>query len=237
MKTSVISGISGACRMATSPVEPGRLARLALGALALSVALASTAWAGAKDQSQNSVVDINDTGTIDNATAKSKIQSAKPCALQAQIQTLVGPGTEDGSVAICIADADVHSPSAGGNGIVLATELKGGKLKLKADLSEAKIGDVGCGKVEAISYNGGIRCFLDNETYRGDANVPGSWRADCAAQGGIASTTPGGTTKLKLHPDQSVVVGLCQTFVLGKRLTGPGVDFARTGQRTPQFIP
>ena len=103
-----------------------------------------------------------------------------------------------------------------------------------ADLSEVAILGQACGDTEAISYNGGIRCFLDDATYRGDANVPGSWRADCAAHGGLASTAPG-VTKLKVNSAQSVVVGLCQTFVVGERLTGPGAgtDFARTGQRTP----
>lgn len=207
--------------------------RIALGTIVLSFALVANAWAGAKDKSQNTVVDINATGTIDNTTAKSKIQSSKPCALQAQIQTLVGPGTADDSVVICIADADLLSP-AGGNGVVLATELKKGKLNLKADLSEVDILGSGCGDVDSISYNGGIRCFLDDPTYRGDANVPGSWRADCAAMGGLASTAPG-ATKLKVNSTQSVVVGICQSFVVGNRLNGPGAgtDFARTGQRTP----
>jgi hypothetical protein len=209
--------------------------RIAFGTLMLSFALVSTVWAGAKDKSQNTVVDINATGTIDNTTAKSKIQAAKPCELQAQIQTLVGPGTADGAVVICIADADLDSPIAGGNGIVLATELKKGKLNMKANLSEVTVGGQGCGDSEAISYNGGIRCFLDDATYRGNANVAGSWRADCAAHGGLASAEAGGATKLKVNSSQSVVVGLCQTFTVGARLTGPGsgTDFARTGQRTP----
>jgi hypothetical protein len=208
--------------------------RIAFGTLMISFALVSTVWAGAKDKSQNTVVDINATGTIDNTTAKSKIQSSKPCALQAQIQTLVGPGTADDAVVICIADADLDSPIAGGNGIVLATELKKGKVNLKADLSEVNVAGQACGDTEAISYNGGIRCFLDDATYRGDANVAGSWRADCAAHGGLASGAPG-ATKLKVNSTQSVVVGLCQTFTIGSRLTGPGsgTDFARTGQRTP----
>lgn len=208
--------------------------RIALGTIVLSFALVANAWAGAKDKSQNTVVDINGTNTIDNTTAKSKIQSSKPCALQAQIQTLVGPGTADDAVVICIADADLDSPIAGGNGIVLATELKKGKVNLKANLAEVDVAGQACGDTDAISYNGGIRCFVDDAAYRGDANVAGSWRADCAAHGGIASGAPG-VTKLKVNSTQSAVVGLCQTFVVGTRLTGPngGVDFARTGQRTP----
>ncbi|MBM4245527.1 MAG: hypothetical protein FJ148_17250 [Deltaproteobacteria bacterium] len=208
--------------------------RIALGTVVLSFALVSMAWAGAKDTSQNTVVDINSTGTIDNTLAKSKIQSSKPCSLQAQIQTLAGPGTADGDVVICIADADLFTPAAGGNGLVIATELKKGKVNLKADLAEVDILGSGCGDTEAISYNGAIRCFLDDATYRGDANVAGSWRADCAAIGGLQSGAPG-PTKLKVNSTQSVVVGICQTFTVGARLFGPGagIDFARTGQRTP----
>lgn len=203
--------------------------RIAIGTVVLSFALVSMAWAGAKDQSSNSVVDVNATGVINNLTAKSKIASAKPCALQVQIQTLTG--VPDNTPIICIADADLHSPVPGGNGIVITGEVKKGKANFKANLREVSVLGNSCGGQEAISYNGGIRCFVDNPTYRGDLNVPGSWRADCAAIGGLASGTPG-ATKLK-NNDQSVVAGLCQTFTLGARLAGPGADFARTGQRTP----
>lgn len=204
--------------------------RIAIGTVVLSFALVSTAWAGAKDQSSNSVVDINATGVISNLTAKSKVASAKACSLQVQIQTLVG--VADNTPVICIADADLHSPVPGGNGLVVTGEVKKGKVNFKANLGEVDVLGVACGQSEAISYNGGIRCFVDNPTYRGDDNVPGSWRADCAAIGGLASGAPG-ATKLKNNPGQSVVAGLCQSLTLGARLAGPGPDFARTGQRTP----
>jgi len=204
--------------------------RVAIGTVILSFALVATAWAGAKDQSSNSVVDINAQGVINNTTAKSKVASAKACSLQVQIQTLVG--VPDNTPVICIADADLHTPVPGGNGLVITGEVKKGKVNFKANLAEVEVLGQSCGDSEAISYNGGIRCFVDDPTYRGDANVPGSWRADCTAQGGLASGAPG-ATKLKNNPGQSVVAGLCQTFTLGARLAGPGPDFARTGQRTP----
>lgn len=204
--------------------------RIAIGTVVLSFALVSMAWAGAKDKSSNSVVDINATGVIDNTLAKSKIASAKACSLQVQIQTLTG--VLDNTPVICIADADLHTPVPGGNGLVITGEVKKGKVNFKADLAEVDVLGQSCGDTEAISYNGGIRCFLDDPTYRGDANVAGSWRADCAAIGGLASGAPG-ATKLKVNTTQSVVAGLCQTFTLGARLAGPGPDFARTGQRTP----
>jgi hypothetical protein len=205
--------------------------RIAIGTIVLSFALVSMAWAGAKDKSSNTVVDINATGVLNNLTAKTKIAAKKPCALQVQMQTL--SGVSDGDVVVCIADADLDSPVAGGNGIVLAGEIKAGKLNFKADLAEVAIGTSACGSVDAISYNGAIRCFLDDATYRGDANVAGSWRADCAALGGLTSGAPG-ATKLKVNTTQSIVVGLCQTFTLGARLAGPATsEFARTGQRTP----
>jgi hypothetical protein len=209
--------------------------RIAIGTVVLSFALVSMAWAGAKDKSSNTVVDINATGVLNNTTAKTKIASTKPCALQVQMQTL--SGVSDGDVVICVADADLDSPVAGGNGVIVAGEIKAGKINFKANLAEVDVAGTGCGDAEAISYNGGIRCFLDDPTYRGDANVAGSWRADCAAQGGLTSGAPG-ATKLKVNNTQSIVVGLCQTFTLGTRLAGPATsEFARTGQRTPVVAP
>lgn len=206
--------------------------KIILGATILSFALVSMAWAGAKDKSSNTVVDINATGVLNNTTAKTKVASAKPCSLQVQMQTL--SGVSDGDVVICIADADLLTPVPGGNGVIITGAVKSGKLNFKANLAEVDILGQSCGDAEAISYNGGIRCFLDNPTYRGDALVPGSWRADCAALGGIASGAPGATKLKAPNSSQSVVVGLCQTFVVGNRLTGPAsVEFARTGQRTP----
>ena len=208
--------------------------RIAIGTVVLSFALAATAWAGAKDQSSNAVVDINDQGVINNQTAKSKVASTKPCSLQVQIQTLTG--VPDNTPIICIADADLDSPIPGGNGLVITGEVKKGKVNFKANLSEVDVLGVACGNSEAVSYNGAIRCFLDDPIYRSDDNVPGSWRADCQALGGLQSGAPG-ATKLKNNPAQSVVVGLCQTFTLGARLAGPGLDFARSGQRTPDLVP
>jgi hypothetical protein len=205
--------------------------RIAIGTVVLSLALVSMAWAGAKDKSSNTLIDRNATGVLNNTTAKTKVASTKACALQVQMQTLAT--LADGAVVICIADADLLSP-AGGNGVVLAGSVKAGKVNFKADLTEVSVLGQGCGDLEAVSYNPGTRCFLDSAAYRGDANVAGSWRADCAALGGLASSAPG-ATKLKAPNDtQSIVVGICQTFTVGARLAGPGTsEFARTGQRTP----
>jgi len=203
--------------------------RIAL-ATALSIALVGTAWAGAKDKSSNTLVDINATGVIDNTLAKTKVASTKPCALQVQIQTVA---IADGTPVICIADADLLSP-AGGNGVVLVGEAKAGKVNFKADLTEVLVAGLGCGSVEAVAYNSGVRCFTDDATYRGDASVPGSWRADCAAIGGTLASSAPGATKLKVNDTQSIVAGICQSFTLGARLAGPATsEFGRTGSRTP----
>jgi hypothetical protein len=207
--------------------------RIAIGTVVLSFALVSMAWAGAKDKSSNSVVDINGTGVINNATAKTKVASTKPCSLQVQMQTVALP---DATVVICLAEADTFTPAAGGNSIVLTGEVKAGKINFKADLSEVLIGTQGCGTVEAISYNGGIRCFLDDPVYRADAAGPGSWRDACPPTS-LESGAPG-ATKLKVNDTQSVVVGLCQGFTVGDRIGAPSTaEFARTGQRTPVIAP
>src|SRR5262245_59020441 len=131
--------------------------RIAAATIALSFALVPMAWAGEKDKSSNTVVDLNNTGVIDNATAKTKVASTKPCSLQVKMQTVALP---DASVIICLAEADVDTAILdGGNSVVLAGEVKAGKLIIKADLTEAKLLGSGCGGIEAISYNGGIRCF------------------------------------------------------------------------------
>jgi hypothetical protein len=203
-----------------------KIAFLAATSLILS---SSVAWAGAKDKSQNTLVDINATGVIDNTTAKTKTKS-KECSLQIQMKDV---NLADAAVVICIAEADVVG--IGGNSIVLTGEVKKGKLKIKADLGEATFAGLGCGgAVEAVSYNGNLRCFEDDATYRSDGGGAGTWSQACADAGMVASLDGPGATKLKVNDTQSVVVGLCQGFNEGDRIDPPGSqEFARQGQRTP----
>ena len=202
--------------------------RIASATLALSFALIPMAWAGTSDKSSNTLVDINNTGVINNTTAKTEVKSSK-CSLQIQMQTVNLP---DNAVIICLAEADLATPITAGNSIVLAGEVKSGKVQIKADVREATLAARGCGGVESITYNTGIRCFTDDPVYRADANVPGSWRARCSSAGMIPGD-PSGPTKLKANPTQSVVVGLCQGFSVGLRIDPPAApEFARTGQRT-----
>lgn len=197
--------------------------KVALIGTALVFGLTSTAWAGAKDKSSNTLVDIDDEGTIDNTTAKTKIKS-KGCTLQ--IQATVN--LPDGEIVICVAEADVQQTGGlmsplGGNGAVVVGEAKAGKLKIKADLTEVQILGQACGALDVIQYNGGVRCFRDDATYRGDANIPGSWRADCADEvGPLASTLPS-ESELKANSGQPVIPGICQ-ITGGGRLEGPASD-------------
>ncbi len=204
--------------------------KIALFTTAFTFALVATAWAGAKDKSSNTLVDIDATGTINNTTGKTKTKS-KGCTLQIQAKPVA---LADGAVVICIAEADVDG--IGGNSIVLTGEAKAGQLKIKADMSEVTFGGLGCGGTEAISYNGGMRCYLDDATYRGDAAGPGSWRDACTAEGMVPSPLPTdapGATKLKVNDTQSVVVGLCQGFSDGERIGAPAsARWAVQGQRT-----
>jgi hypothetical protein len=207
--------------------------KIAILTTCLSLAFASSAFAGAKDKSSNTLVDINATGIINNTTVKTKTKS-KGCTLQIQAKPI---GLADGAVAICIAEGDVLAaalpPGGAGNSIVLAGEAKAGQLKIKADLSEGKFGGLGCGDTEAISFNGNLRCFSDDPVYRGDANVPGSWRAQCVAAGMVAAPDGPGTTKLKVNDTQSVVVGLCQGLALGLRIDPPATtEWGRQGARS-----
>lgn len=201
--------------------------KVALIGTAIAFAMTSTAWAGAKDKTSQTFVDIDATGIINNTTAKTKTKS-KGCKLQAQMQTVTG--LADGDIVICIAEADVLD--IGGNSLILAGEVKKGKLKLKADISEATIFGSGCGSVEAISYNGSMTCYLDDPTYRLDTNVPGSWREACGLAGMLPGDGPG-TTFLKANPTVPVVIGICQGFNEGERIGPPSsTRFAVQGQRT-----
>jgi hypothetical protein len=199
--------------------------KVALIGTAIVFGLTGTAWAGAKDKSSNTLIDRNGVGVIDNTTAKTKVK-AKGCKLQIQAQTV---NMADGEIAICIAEADVDSIADGANQVILTGEAKAGKLKIKADLSEVDIGGLGCGSVEALSYNGQVKCYEDDATFRNDANIPGSWRDNCS---GLESAAPG-ATMLKVNNTVPVVVGLCQFLTIGTRMTPPAsAEWALTGQRT-----
>jgi len=198
--------------------------------LAAAGLLASSAvvWAGAKDQSSNTFVDIDAAGVINNTTGKTKTKS-KGCTMQVQMKGVTG--LADGDIVICIAEADVVG--VGGNSLLFAAEAKAGQIKAKVPMGEAKfLGGVGCGSTEAISYNGNLRCYKDDATYRNDAGGPGTWRAACTAAGMIPGD-PSGPTKLKANPTQSIAIGLCQGFAAGVRINPPAsVRFAVQGQRT-----
>jgi hypothetical protein len=200
--------------------------KVALIGTAIAFAMTATAWAGAKDKTSQTFVDIDAAGVINNTTAKTKTKS-KGCKLQAQMKDVT---MADGEIAICIAEADVLG--IGGNSLILTGEAKKGKLKIKADISEATILGSGCGSVEAISYNGSMTCYLDDPTYRLNTNVPGSWREACGLAGMLAGDGPGATF-LKANPTVPVVIGICQGFVEGDRIGPPSsTRFAVQGQRT-----
>ncbi len=199
---------------------------------AFALALTSTAWAGAKDKTSNTLVDRNAAGIIDNTTAKTKIKS-KGCKTQIQAQPVA---LADGDLVICILEADASVPGLSvlaGNSIVVTGEAKKGKLKIKADLSEAELAPgVGCGLFETLSWNGQLKCYLDNALYRSDAVGAGTWRDGCTSMGMTAGSAPG-TTMNKVNSGVPIVVGLCQGSALGDRILPPvTTEWALTGQRT-----
>ena len=200
--------------------------KIALVTAAAILACTGTAFAGAKDKSSNTLVDINSTGVIDNNTVKTKVKS-KDCTLSIQAKPINGA---DGDVVICLADGDVVG--FGGNSLIIAGEIKAGQLKVKAPLSEGTLFGIGCGDVQAISYNGNLRCHLDDSTYRSNAVGPGTWRNACTGAGMVPGDGPG-TTMLKTNDTQAIIVGLCQGTTAGQRLPGPpSAEWGRQGQRT-----
>ena len=210
---------------------------LSFGAIMLSAALAGSAWAGA---TTNTLVDANDTGIIDNATAKTKVKN-KGCAIQAQIQTV---NLNDGDLVVCQAEASVNIEgvgSLGGNSLLTVGVVGKGKLKIKADSSETGCGSTG----PIIAYNTGMRCYPVTAAWLADGGsatgpyTAGTWQAQCVSQGGlvVGNTAVEPTYIKKFEPQTLVVPGACQILAdpLG-RLTPQGGDvavFAQTGSYQP----
>ena len=181
----------------------------------------SVAWAGAKDKSANTLVDLNNEGVINNATVKTKIKS-KGCKLQIKAKDVT---LSDGDIVICIAEADVADAntlgSLGGNGAILAGEAKSGKLKIKADLTEVPVAGNACGGLEVLQYNGNVRCYRDDATYRSNDPGAGTWRDACASMApSIQSLAPSEST-LKVNDTVPAIIGICQMFTIGDRIPGP----------------
>lgn len=189
--------------------------------------LTSTAFGGAKDKASNTLLDRNAAGVINNVTVKTSVKS-KGCTIQVQAKPA---NLADGEIVICILEADLLSPVPGGNSLIITGEGKKQSLKIKANIGETKIAGQGCGDAEAMSYNGQIKCYLDDPVYRQDAVGPGTWRQACADAGMLLQGTVG-TTQLKGNPGVPVVVGLCQGLGLGQRIVPPAsTEWALTGQR------
>ncbi len=203
-----------------------------------ALALASgTAWAGAKDKTSNTLIDLNGAGIISNTLAKTKIKS-KGCKLQIQAKDVT---MADGDIAICTVEADaLVMGSMPGNSLVFTGEAKNSKFKLKADLTEAQLLGQGCGDVEALSINGRVRCYLDDPAYRADSGV-GSWREACVGAGMVAGASPAADADmLKANPTVPVVIGICQGTIDGggERIPPPSsTEWGETGQRTAIIIP
>ncbi len=187
---------------------------------AMAALCAAPALAGPKDQSKSGLIGpqaLTGNATVNNTTTAFSYQ-IKGCKLQIKAKGLAG--VTDGDVIVCVAGADVIAsggginPPGGGNSIVVVGEAKSGGLGLKADL-----GEIGCGGVAAINFNGNLACYLDDAAYRANA---GTWQAVCVLPSvpiGNAAVEP---TTLKGDPTQNIVVGLCQNFTtLGARITPP----------------
>lgn len=203
---------------------------------ALVFALTSSAFAGLKDKSANTLADRNNAGVINNDTVKTAVKS-KGCTIQLQAKPVALP---DDTIVICILEADVVD--IGGNSLLIAGEVKKNALKIKADISETEILGQGCGDVSAVSYNGQIKCYLDDANYRSNAVAPGTWRQACNDEGSMLGGSPVpssvGTTQLKANAGVPVVLGLCQGTVIGDRIPPPAtVEWALTGQRTGIIAP
>lgn len=200
-------------------------------ALVMMLALVgpSAVLAGPKDQSSNTMVatqSLNGNAVVNNFTTAITVKS-KGCPLQLAMKGL--SGVDDGDLLICLAEGDVIAPpalpTAAGNSVVVAVEVSKGSVKGKINLTE-----IGCGSTDAVSFNGNLKCYLDDGAFL-SSNDATNWKANCQAAGMIPVANPAeAPAKLKLNPDQNVVVGLCQGLSLGQRINPPNsLEIARQG--------
>ena len=189
---------------------------------AIAVACAAPALAGPKDQGKEAMVGpqaLTGNATVNNQTTAASNKN-KGCKLQISFKDMTG--VVDGDVIICLGEADVISPAGGinppggGNSVVLVGEVKSNGVKIKADLSP-----IGCGGVEALQFNGNMKCYRDDVAYR-----TGGWMAACTATAGSVPipdpNCPADCPTLKGDATQPVLVGLCQNFgTLGARINPP----------------
>jgi hypothetical protein len=178
-------------------------------AVAVTVVLSATAWAGPKDATQETLIDpssIEGNGvTWDNRTVQTKVKAGK-CKLQIQFKGTL-PAIE-GQTLICLASADVRASALPigliGNSVVLTGTVESGKLKMSANLAA-----IGCGVLSsAINVNGNTICYEEDPSY--------DPAAACAGAGMLWVPPSAG-----FKPDS--LAGLCQGFVdgAGERIPPP----------------
>lgn len=201
-----------------------------VGSLLLAVGV--PALAGPKDQASNTMVamqSLSGNAVVNNFNTAISVKS-KGCPLQLAMKGLSGVG--DGDLIICVAEADVIAPPAlpnpAGNSVVVALEVSKGSVKGKIDLAE-----IGCGAQDSVNFNSNLKCYLDDGVFLG-SNDATNWKASCQAAGMIAVANPAtAPAKLKLNPDQNIVVGLCQGLSQGQRINPPSsLEIARQGALT-----
>jgi hypothetical protein len=128
-----------------------------------------------------------------NGTSKGKTKGGSNCKTQVQLKGLSGladsdgtPGTGDEVICIVEAAVTLGNAALGANGAILRGEVKGGKVKIKADLAAE---GTGCGPTNpnVKNYDNRLTCYEPSAAY-----------ADCAGGGRIPFTS---------DPTQCVTVG------------------------------
>jgi hypothetical protein len=186
-----------------------------------ALALALPAWAGPKDKVAETFADntsVTGNGVSwNNATVTAKLKSGK-CKIQIQFKDALA--AIEGEQIICIAEADVRTtslpPGVYGNSVVMAGTVSGGKLKIKADLSQ-----VGCGSLgDAVAFNGGATCYRADANYTdpNDLNL-GNWKQVCLN----AATAMAPLPSIGDPPLEDDLLGLCQSLnpAGGERIDPP----------------
>ena len=203
--------------------------------LALAATMCTFGMARA-DKSANAFVDPatehGNTNGFENANSTNlvaktySVGAAKVSGCKMKVQFKGLHGFVDGEKLICLAGADAciaadPLPCSGGfgNSIVLLVPYSG--ISLKAQ-TKADFSDIGCGATDATSINSGMTCYKFDAGYAADPS------AACAGLWIPNDTYVPGSEAV------DGMVGACQFFTAGTRMTPPGTGIvARDGISTP----
>ena len=181
------------------------------------LALAPAALAGG-DKSTSTFADITSINGGSNGFANGTsggTSKSGGCTIQLAMKGL--SGLTDGDNVICTGCADVRAaalgPNPAGNCVVWAIPAKKGSIKTKSSVGIIDVAGQHCGSTQTVSFNAQTTCYKPDLSYD------------------PATACSGGQLWIPAPVNKGFLVGLCQGFTEGARITPPtSGEIARTGQ-------